>query len=65
LIGKNTNLKMPAVLKRLQYEALFAVVVLVSIPLFLLWSYWNATVEIFVKVPPIIEEHVRKFIYGE
>jgi hypothetical protein len=50
---------------KVNVSQLFATVVLVSIPLFLLWSYWNATVEIFVKVPRIIEEHVRKFIYGE
>jgi len=56
---------MHAVLKRIQYEVLFATVVLVAIPLFLVVTYWNATLNMFNSAPALIEKIVRKYVYED
>ena len=56
---------MRAVLKRIQYEAVFATVVLIAIPMFLIMTYWNVTIDIFKKAPSELEKIVRSYVYGE
>jgi len=56
---------MLAVLKRIQYEIIFAILILIGIPIFLLISYWNVTVDMLRKAPTELEKITRKYVYGE
>ena len=56
---------MRAVLKRIQYEVVFAIVVLIAIPLFLVMTYWNVTIDIFKKTPSELEKIIRSYVYGD
>ncbi len=56
---------MLAVLKRIQYEVIFAILILIGIPIFLLISYWNVTVDMFRKAPIELEKITRKYVYGD
>ena len=56
---------MLVVLKRIQYEVIFAIVVLIAIPIFLLMTYWNVTIDMFRKAPAELEKIVRSYVYGD
>lgn len=56
---------MLAVLKRIQYEAIFAILVVIGIPIFLLISYWNVTCDMFRRAPTELEKIVRSYVYGD
>ncbi len=56
---------MLAVLKRIQYEVIFAILILIGIPICLLISYWNVTVDMFRKAPIELEKITRKYVYGD
>jgi hypothetical protein len=56
---------MHAALKRIHFELLFAVGVLILIPIFLLLTYINVTIDIFRKGPKEIDKMSRKHVYGE
>jgi len=56
---------MHVVLKRIQYEVLFAAVVLMAIPIFLVVTYWNATLNMLNRAPALIEKIVRKYVYED
>ncbi len=56
---------MRAVLKRIQYEVIFAILVVIGIPIFLFMTYWNVTIDIFKKAPSELEKIVRSYVYGD
>lgn len=56
---------MLAVLKRIQYEVIFAILILIGIPIFLLVTYWNVTIDMFKKAPTELEKITRKYVYGD
>ena len=56
---------MLAVLKRIQYESIFAILVVIGIPIFLLISYWNVTFDMFRRAPTELEKIVRSYVYGD
>lgn len=56
---------MLAVLKRIQYEVIFAIVILIGIPVFLVMTYWNVTIDMFKKAPSELEKIVRRYVYGD
>jgi len=56
---------MRAVLKRIQFEVIFAILVVIGIPIFLLMAYWNVTIDMFKKAPSELEKIVRSYVYGD
>jgi len=56
---------MRAVLKRIQFEVIFAVVALIAIPIFLIMTWWNATRIAITGAPTLIEKIVWDYVYGE
>tara|TARA_B110000444_G_scaffold260288_1_gene306702 strand:+ start:3811 stop:3981 length:171 start_codon:yes stop_codon:yes gene_type:complete len=56
---------MHAVLKKILYEILFALVVFTFIPFLMLLGFYNVTIEIFKRAPKDLEELVRLYVYGE
>jgi hypothetical protein len=56
---------MRAVLKRIQFEVIFAILVVIGIPIFLLMTYWNVTIDMFKKAPSELEKIVRSYVYGD
>lgn len=56
---------MLVVLKRIQYEVIFAILILIGIPIFLLISYWNITIDMFRRAPRELEKVVKAYVYGD
>jgi hypothetical protein len=56
---------MLAVLKRIQYEVIFAILIVIALPIFLLMTYWNVTIDMFRKAPSELEKIVRSYVYGD
>lgn len=56
---------MLVVLKRIQYEVIFAILILIGIPIFLIITYFQVTVDMFKKAPRELDKVVKAYVYGD
>lgn len=52
-------------IRRIYFEVLFAIAVLIAIPIFLIITYFRLTIDVFKNVPIEIEKLVKNYVYGE
>jgi len=52
-------------IRRIYFEVLFAITVLIVIPIFLIITYIRLTIDVFKNAPIEIEKIIKSYVYGE